>query len=123
MSKWKKGDTIIYSGQPLIYGGRIIINPDDSDFEAAGYTKMENNLDKTEEQLKDAKAIKKEKLLGEQNSIISELDSLDYLTAKELDGEDMTEYDLKYSAEGGYKAHRRNLRSRWNELEKEIESL
>lgn len=46
---------------------------------------------------------------------------MDYLTAKELDGEDMSKYDKLYK--GDYKAYRRKLRAEYNKLEEEIELM
>lgn len=47
-----------------------------------------------------------------------ELRSMDYLTSKELDGEDMTKYNEQYG--GDYKEYRRNLRAEYNRLEEEL---
>lgn len=52
--------------------------------------------------------------------IQSELRSMDYLTSKELDGEDMTKYNEKYG--GDYKQYRRSLREEYNKLEEEIKN-
>ena len=47
--------------------------------------------------------------------IQKELSSLDYLTSKEIDGEDMTEYDDKY--DGDWHNYRKQLRIEYRELE------
>lgn len=54
------------------------------------------------------------------HQIQSELRSMDYLTSKELDGEDMTKYNEKYG--GDYKQYRRSLREEYNKLEEEIKN-
>lgn len=54
-------------------------------------------------------------------SIERELRSMDYLTSKELDGEDMTKYNEQYV--GGYKQHRRELRAEYNVLEEQLKEL
>lgn len=59
--------------------------------------------------------------LGRMSEIEAELKSMDYLTSKELDGEDMTKYNEKYG--GDYKLYRRNLRAEYNKLEEEISLL
>ena len=51
--------------------------------------------------------------------IQAELQSLDYLTSKEDDGEDMTKYDEKYG--GDWHAYRRGLRAEFNQLEASLE--
>ena len=63
----------------------------------------------------------KELKLGRMSEIEAELKSMDYLTSKELDGEDMTKYNEKYG--GDYKLYRRNLRAEYNKLEEEISLL
>ena len=52
--------------------------------------------------------------------IQAELQSLDYLTSKEDDGEDMTKYDEKYG--GDWHAYRRGLRAEFNQLEASLET-
>ena len=47
------------------------------------------------------------------DAIKSELKSLDYLTSKYVDGEDMSEY-------GDWQQYRRNLREEYRSLEREI---
>lgn len=64
----------------------------------------------TEEELK----------LRRMREIERELHSMDYLTSKELDGEDMTKYNEKYG--GDYKQYRRSLREEYNKLEEEIKN-
>lgn len=54
-------------------------------------------------------------------AIEMELRSMDYLTSKELDGEDMTKYNEQYV--GGYKQHRRELRAEYNVLEEQLKEL
>lgn len=63
----------------------------------------------------------KELKLNRMSEIEAELKSMDYLTSKELDGEDMTKYNEKYG--GDYKSYRRSLRVEYNKLEEEIISL
>ena len=120
-SVWKKDDSILYPGDPLRYSGKLVINPGESDYLDAGYTKYEQP--ESSEKEVDQEAIKKEEKRTEitqiMNNIKEELSSLEYLTSKELDGEDMTEYNLKYAS----KAHRINLRKRYNQLEEELEKL
>ena len=65
----------------------------------------------TEEELK----------LRRMREIERELRSMDYLTSKELDGEDMTKYNEQYV--GGYKQHRRELRAEYNVLEEQLKEL
>lgn len=52
------------------------------------------------------------------HQIQSELRSMDYLTSKELDGEDMTKYNERYN--GDYKQYRRELRKEYNNIEIEL---
>lgn len=54
------------------------------------------------------------------NDIQRQLDKMDYLTSKESDGEDMSEYDEKYG--GDWHEYRRQLRSEFRILKKEQEA-
>ena len=49
------------------------------------------------------------------DEILAELDSMDYLTSKYVDGEDMTEY-------GDWQGKRKALREEYRQLESEVEN-
>lgn len=70
-----------------------------------------------EEYVPDEKELK----LSRMGEIEAELKSMDYLTSKELDGEDMTKYNERFG--GDYKLYRRNLRAEYNKIEEEISLL
>lgn len=50
------------------------------------------------------------------DEILAELDSMDYLTSKYVDGEDMTEY-------GDWQGKRKALREEYRQLESEVEDV
>lgn len=100
LNKWWNGEpTLERENQPTLYG-KIT----EADVLAAGYIKKDmptpTVLEPTEQ---DKARVRMQEIEGE-------LKSMDYLTSKELDGEDMTEY-------GDYKAKRKALREEYRTLE------
>ena len=100
LNKWWNGEsTLERENQPTLYG-----QVTEADVLAAGYVKKEMPEPTVSEPTEQDKACTR------MAEIEKELESMDYLTSKELDGEDMTEY-------GDYKAKRKALRAEYRTLE------
>jgi len=100
LNKWWNGEsTLDRENQPTLYGQIT-----EADVLAAGYVKKEMPTPATTEPTEQDKARVR------MNEIEDELKSIDYLSSKELDGEDMTEY-------GDYKTKRKTLREEYRTLE------
>lgn len=104
----------IYNGKSIVLDGKRIFAPQEQHLLAAGYEEYTPAppTPLTAEQLAAQKI--RERMMA----IEDELRSMDYLTSKYIDGEDMSEYDDKYG--GDWKAYRHGLREEYNQLEKKI---
>jgi len=100
LDKWWNGETTLYRENSEALYGDIT----ESDATAAGYVKM------TKPEPVIQPPTEQENTRIRMASIEKELESMDYLTSKELDGEDMTEY-------GDYKGKRKSLRAEYRDLE------
>lgn len=101
---WNIGDTRLERENMLTLYGEIT----EEMAETYGYEKEEiPDYHPTEEETK------KQDLVARMTEIKSELTALDYLTSKEADGEDMSEY-------GDYRTRRKALRSEYRELESKL---
>lgn len=100
LNKWWNGEnTLERENQPTLYG-KIT----EADVLAAGYVKKDMPEPTVSELTEQDKARMRMK------EIEDDLQKMDYLTSKELDGEDMTEY-------GDYKEKRKALRAEHRTLE------
>ena len=101
MRKQFTKDGVLFTGNVLRKGRGVLLNPSEQDLLDAGYTEV---VDTPSEQDNNRTRMAE---------IEAELASMDYLTSKYIDGEDMTEY-------GDWQAHRKALREEYRALEKTI---
>lgn len=100
LDKWWNGETTLYRvNSEALYG-----NITETDAINAGYVKM------TKPEPVMQPPTEQDNARVRMSEIEKELSSMDYLTSKELDGEDMTEY-------GDYKNKRKSLRAEYRSLE------
>lgn len=102
LQKWWSGECFLERESGTLYGGIT-----EEDAIAAGYVKKDRP---TPEPCKPTDA---DNARTRMNEIEKELQSLDYLTSKEIDGEDMSEYK-------DYKSKRKVLRAEYRTLESKV---
>ena len=106
MKIYKKGDTLYYEGTSMIY--RI---SDSRIF--SGFPTAEQLAEWGFEEFIQPAPAEPDPIQVRMTEILDELNSMDYLTSKYIDGEDMTQY-------GDWQGHRRALREEYNELEAQL---
>lgn len=108
MKIYKKGDTLYYEGTSMVY--RISDSRIFSGFPTAEQLTEWGFVEYTPPAEPQPDPIR-----VRMDEILAELGSMDYLTSKYVDGEDMTQY-------GDWQGTRRALREEYNQLEAQINS-
>ena len=105
-----------YDGKSIVLDGKRIFAPQEQHLLAAGY----EEYTPAEPIPPTAEEVAAQEIRERMMAIEDELRSMDYLTSKYIDGEDMSEYDDRYG--GDWKAYRHGLRVEYSRLEKELNS-
>lgn len=109
----EKENKVYYEGRSLTHAtenGLFSGIPSEEQLKEWGYEdqSVEHRVESEEEREQRERRVR-------MSEIQAELASLDYLTDKEIDGEDMAKYNEKYG--GDWHEYRRRLRAEYNELE------